>query len=98
FAANDAQAAAWGEHRFGAGRNEDMVFLTVSTGIGGGIVINGRPLCGLPGHFGLLRTLSESQSLPFEDGVSGHWIAAQARAVGHDTDAAGVFAAAVSGA
>ena len=98
FAANDAQSAAWGEHRFGAGRNEDMVFLTVSTGIGGGIVINGRPLLGLAGHFGLLRTLSATQSLPFEDGVSGHWIAAEARAAGHETDAAGVFAAAAQGA
>ena len=94
YAANDAQAAAWGEHRFGAGRNEDMVFLTVSTGIGGGIVINGRPLLGLAGHFGLLRVLSANQSTPFEDGVSGHWIAAQARAAGYDIDAAGVFAAA----
>ena len=98
FAANDAQAAAWGEYRLGAGRNEDMVFLTVSTGIGGGIVLNGRPLLGLAGHFGLLRGPSANQSTPFEDGVSGHWIAAEARAAGHDVDATGVFAAAVQGA
>ena len=42
LAANDAQAAAWGEYRFGAGAQQDMVFLTVSTGIGGGIVVNGQ--------------------------------------------------------
>ena len=33
-ATNDAQAAAWGEHRFGAGRGRDMVFVTISTGVG----------------------------------------------------------------
>jgi len=35
---HDAQAAAWGEHRYGAGEGEDIVFLTLSTGIGGGAI------------------------------------------------------------
>jgi glucokinase len=40
---NDANAAAWGEYRFGAGEQEpDLVCLTVGTGIGGGIVVDGR--------------------------------------------------------
>ena len=39
---NDAQAAAWGEYRLGAAQGRDMVFLTISTGIGGGVVLNGR--------------------------------------------------------
>jgi len=43
-AVNDAQAAAWGEYRFGAGRGVDMIFVTVSTGIGGGIVSGGQLL------------------------------------------------------
>ena len=34
--ANDAHAAACGEYRAGAGEGRDMVFLTVSTGMGGG--------------------------------------------------------------
>ncbi len=40
---NDANAAAWAEYRFGAGQGEDhLVVVTVGTGIGGGIVLNGE--------------------------------------------------------
>jgi glucokinase len=40
---NDANAAAWGEFRFGAGvGRDDMIMVTVGTGVGGGIVIDGR--------------------------------------------------------
>jgi N-acetylmannosamine-6-phosphate 2-epimerase/N-acetylmannosamine kinase len=98
FAANDAQAAAWGEHRFGAGERQDMVFLTISTGIGGGVVLGGRPRLGLAGHFGVLRSPSSGHAGPFENEVSGRWIAAEAGRAGHATDAAGVFAEAAGGA
>lgn len=47
---NDATAAALGEARRGAGRGFDPVlFLTISTGIGGGVVIDGRPYGGASG-------------------------------------------------
>lgn len=40
---NDANAAAWGEFRFGAAEDvDDMVCVTVGTGIGGGVVLDGR--------------------------------------------------------
>lgn len=40
---NDANAAAIGEYVFGAGKGtNNMVFITVSTGIGGGAVLNGK--------------------------------------------------------
>jgi len=40
---NDANAAAWGEYRFGAARGrDDVVMLTVGTGIGGALVMAGR--------------------------------------------------------
>ncbi|MHB8086339.1 MAG: ROK family protein, partial [Dehalococcoidia bacterium] len=40
---NDASASALGEHRFGAGRGLDnLIYMTVSTGIGGGMIINGK--------------------------------------------------------
>src|SRR5919109_2025382 len=40
---NDATAAAAGEHRYGAGTGaRNMVYLTISTGVGGGVVADGR--------------------------------------------------------
>lgn len=52
---NDATAAALGEHRFGAGRGSRyMIYLTVSTGIGGGIIIDGELYSGTSGAAGEL--------------------------------------------
>ncbi len=51
FAGNDANLAALGEHQFGAGQGvNDMVYLTISTGIGGGIISGGRLLLGARGY------------------------------------------------
>jgi glucokinase len=55
---NDANAAAWAEFTFGAGRDvdESMVLVALGTGIGGGLVIGGRLVrgghgfAGEPGH------------------------------------------------
>lgn len=50
---NDATAAAIGEARFGAGAEvDDFVYLTVSTGIGGGIIIGGQPYRGFGDNAG----------------------------------------------
>ena len=54
-ALNVAQAAAWGEYRHGAGQGQDMAFVTVSSGIGAGLVQGGRlrqGAHGLAGHLG----------------------------------------------
>jgi glucokinase len=52
---NDATAGAAGEHRFGAGRGtRDMVYLTISTGVGGGVVIDGQLHRGRSGNGGEL--------------------------------------------
>ena len=50
---NDADAAALGEHEFGAGKGvNNLILLTVGTGIGGGIIINGRLYSGPSGSAG----------------------------------------------
>jgi glucokinase len=53
---NDANAAAWAEYRFGAGRGASvMVCITLGTGIGGGLVLNGqlfRGSYGMAGEWG----------------------------------------------
>ena len=53
---NDANAQAFGEYKFGAGQGfDDMIFLTISTGIGAGIIINKklyRGQTGTAGEFG----------------------------------------------
>ena len=55
IAINDAQAAAWAEYQALEGDITDMVFITVSTGVGGGVVSGGKLLTGpggLAGHIG----------------------------------------------
>ncbi len=48
---NDGTAAAEAEHRFGAGiGTTDMVYLTLSTGVGGGVVLAGRVYRGATGN------------------------------------------------
>lgn len=52
---NDANAAALGEYANGAGRGfKNIVYITVSTGIGGGIIINGEVLHGVSASAGEL--------------------------------------------
>ncbi len=50
FLGNDANLAALGEWKYGAGRGHDNVlYLTISTGIGGGVICGGRLLTGAHG-------------------------------------------------
>jgi glucokinase len=52
---NDANAAAWGEFRFGAGSEvEHLVFVTLGTGVGGGVITHGVLLRGAQGAGGEL--------------------------------------------
>ena len=56
---NDANAAGWGEYRFGAGRGStNMVMLTLGTGVGGAVVTDGTLLVGgngIGGELGHIR-------------------------------------------
>ncbi len=50
---NDANLAAYGEWTFGAGKgHSNLIYLTISTGIGGGIIIDNKLLSGVAGYAG----------------------------------------------
>lgn len=98
IALNDAQAAAWGEYRHGAGHAQDMVFVTVSSGIGGGIVLQGRLL---QGANGLAGSLGQTRGAPgaerLETRASGFGMAALAAALGHAATTHEIFAGVENG-
>jgi glucokinase len=97
---NDANAFAVGEHVFGSGREfADMVGLTLGTGMGTGVIVNGRLYsgtnCGV-GEIGMMAhkglTLEEYCSGPFfqrECGAAGEDLYRQARA--GDSESLAVF-------
>lgn len=52
---NDANAAAWGEFHYGSGKDvEHLVFITLGTGVGGGVITHGVLLKGVQGSGGEL--------------------------------------------
>lgn len=63
---NDANAAGWAEYRFGAGRgSQHMTLLTIGTGVGGAIVVDGQLL---RGGFGAAGELGHLRLVP--DGIA----------------------------
>lgn len=62
---NDGSAAAWGEYRFGAGRDvQDFVMITLGTGIGGGHVVDGflvRGAHGLANEVGHMNVVPDGR-------------------------------------
>jgi glucokinase len=65
FIDNDANLAAYAEHRFGAARGAtNVVMLTIGTGIGGGLVLGGEPYRGSTGAAAELGHVVIDQSGP----------------------------------
>lgn len=60
---NDANAAAWGEFTYGAGKDvEDLLLITVGTGVGGGVVLDGslyRGAFGVGAEIGHMRVVPQ---------------------------------------
>lgn len=105
---NDAQAAAWGEYRYGTGRGcRTFAFVTISTGIGAGLVVDGRLLiggAGLAGHLG--HVVADHRGPPcgcgrrgcLETLASGSALGRRgSEALGHPVSALEVFAEAAAG-
>ena len=72
---NDANCAAWAEHRFGAGQGaRTLVMATIGTGIGGGLVHDGelfRGGFGVGAEFGHMRVVPEGRACAC--GLLGCW-------------------------
>lgn len=105
---NDGTAAAAGEYRYGAGvGTQNMVYLTISTGVGGGVVLNGELYRGATGNGSELGHITvdwrgrECRGCGrrgcLEAYVSGTSIAERAREAGIDGTAADLAAAASAG-
>jgi glucokinase len=70
---NDANVSALGEARFGAGRGaSSLLYITISTGVGGGWILNGAPWRGADGMAGEIgHTVVDPQGPPCLCGKSG---------------------------
>ncbi|MCD9197529.1 ROK family glucokinase [Aeromicrobium wangtongii] len=97
---NDANAAGWAEWRFGAAQNEtDLVLITLGTGIGGALVIDGQPYrgkFGIAGEFGHMQVVPGGLSCPcgnrgcWEQYASGRVLTRRAREAADDGTPFGV--------
>jgi glucokinase len=82
FLERDTNAAVMAEWRYGGAKGaDDVIYVTVSTGIGGGLVVNGRPLIGKDGTAGEIGHITVDIDGPLcGDGMPGH-----AEAIGSGT-------------
>ncbi|MCZ4273423.1 ROK family protein [Maritalea porphyrae] len=108
YVCNDANAAAFAEASFGSGVGvSHFAYITVSTGVGGGIVIEGKPLTsanGLAGHVGFVSSrfstaiCGSGRRSTVESVAGGRAISAIAQEQGHGVATAReVFDAAAGG-
>lgn len=75
FLINDANAAALGEMAYGAAKGcRNFLYITISTGIGGGIIINGKLYTGATGIAGEVgHIVVEPDGIPCNCGGAGCW-------------------------
>jgi len=81
---NDARAAAWGEYQHGAGRGcSEFCFVTVSTGVGAGLVLGGRLHRARNGLDAELGETLAADGRPMEEHASGTALTREAHALGY---------------
>lgn len=76
FLMNDCQAGVIAEVISGAGKGyQNVVYITISTGIGGGIYLDGNPVSGQGGNAGEIGhfIIDTRYRLPCTCGYTGHW-------------------------
>jgi len=74
--ANDCHAGVLGEVIFGAGTGcSNLVYVTISTGIGGGVICNGKLVLGMDGNAAEIGHfhVDSTYNLPCGCGGTGHW-------------------------
>lgn len=93
FLANDANACALAEWKYGAGKGtENMIFLTFGTGMGAGLILNGKlyaGTCGMAGEAGHMRLTPTGpegygKAGSFEGYCSGGGIVRLGKAMGYE--------------
>ncbi len=70
---NDCAAAALGEYHYGDHDVENLVYVTISSGIGAGVIINGELVEGTDGNFGEVGHMKIGEQLECGCGGIGHW-------------------------
>jgi len=73
---NDCTSAVLGEKFFGSGKgHENLAYITISTGIGGGVYVDGHLLVGKDGNAAEIGhlTIDIEETLPCGCGKKGHW-------------------------
>jgi len=73
FLINDCTAGVVGEYVYGDDPPPDMVYVTISTGIGGGVITDGRSLEGSCGNFAEIGHLVVGGERKCSCGGEGHW-------------------------
>ncbi len=76
YVLNDCVAAVWGEKHFGVGKDyENVVYVTLSTGVGGGVIVNNVLILGKLGNAHEIghMVVDYKYGLPCGCGGRGHW-------------------------
>lgn len=70
---NDCAAGAIGEYTYGTFSSDNMVYITISSGIGGGVITDGKLLKGWNGNFAEIGHMKINDKMRCGCGEIGHW-------------------------
>lgn len=70
---NDCTSAVIGEYEYGNHQTKNLVYVTISSGIGAGVILNGRLIEASDGNFGEIGHMKLGENLECGCGGKGHW-------------------------